>query len=83
MAGYWKDDLKGDDRWTIRIPEGKPAEPTPEQREASARTPEVSADALAAYLGQFPSADELDEFLKDFPKPPEPGDPGPQSEQQR
>jgi hypothetical protein len=74
MAGYRKDDTKGDERWTIRIPDGQPADPTPEQRELSAKFPEISQDALAAFLGQFQIADELDAFLRNSPLPQEPGD---------
>ncbi len=51
MAGHRRDDYKGDDRWTIRIPDGQPADPTPEQREGSRKSPEVSPDALAAFFG--------------------------------
>jgi hypothetical protein len=76
MAGYWKDDTKGEDRWTIRIPDGAPAAPTPEERERNAKSPEISSEALAAFMGQFPSPDELDEFLKNFPTPQEPGEAG-------
>jgi hypothetical protein len=74
MAGYWKDDRKGENRWTIRIPDGQPAEPTAEQRELIARFPEINPDALSAFMGQFQTTDELEEFLKNFPKPQEPGD---------
>lgn len=72
MAGYRKDDTKGEDRWTIRIPDGQSAEPTREQRELDAKFPEISGEAMAAFMGQFQTADEWDEFLKNFPKPQEP-----------
>ena len=74
MAGYRKDDYKGDDHWTIRIPDGQPADPTPEQRELNAKFSEVSPDALAAVLGQFQTAEELEVFLMNLPTPQEPGD---------
>ena len=67
MAGFHKDDTKGDDRWIIRLPDAQP-EQTPEQRERSAKHPEMDAEALAAFLGQFQTPDELDEYLKSFPR---------------
>lgn len=69
MAGYQQDDMKGEDRWTIRLPD-EPKTGDPPQQEANAGLPPVSADVLAAILGQFQSADELDAYLKAFPPPP-------------
>ena len=63
MAGYRKNDHKGDERWTIRIPDGHPADPPPEQIENSAEFPEIGSEALAAFMGQFQTAEELEEFF--------------------
>jgi hypothetical protein len=73
MAAYRKDEYKGDGLWTIRIPDALQAAPPPEQMANSAKFPEISGEAMAAVMGQFQTAEELEALLKDFTRPTLPG----------
>ena len=65
---------KGDERWTIRIPDGPQTELTPQQRAVIANLPEVKRDDLTVFFEHFEKADELEEFFQNFPMPQEPGE---------